>query len=498
MNLKSVEKPEVNTAVLEIEVTADEFEVGLDQAYRKARHDITVPGFRKGKAPRKVIEAAYGAGVFYEDAVNLTFPKAYAEAVVEAKLDPVDQPNVELVEFPTNSGYVFKATVTLYPEITLGEYKGLSAERKVTEVTDADIDREIERLRERNARLESADKAVENGDVAVIDFEGFVDGVPFEGGKAEKYNLYVGSGSFVPGFEDQVVGMKEGEEKDINITFPEGYNEELGGKDAVFKVKVHDVKQKILPDLDDEFVKDVSEFDTLDQLRDNARKKMTETAEAAADEDFINSIMDKIVDNASVELPKVLVENQMDLMMNEQEMMLQQQGMSMEKFAEMVGQTVEQIRESARPTAEKAVKTELALNRIAELENLEVSDEELEEEYKQMADMYKVDADTVKKSIRAEDLRASLLRRKAQTFVRDNSIATEPKPVETETDSDTKAEKKDASAKKPATKKPAAKKTAKSTTAKSGTKKPTDNADIDTATEAETKTNTEADTETKG
>ncbi|MGI5970738.1 MAG: trigger factor, partial [Oscillospiraceae bacterium] len=249
MKLKSIEKTEANTAVLYIEVGADEFEEGINESYKKNRHEITVQGFRKGRAPRKVIEAVYGPSVFYEDAINFTYPKAYAEAVVEAGIEPVDRPHVEIDSFPTAEGYTFKATVTVYPEVKLGEYKGLKASKKAREVTDEDIDAEIERLRERNSRLQTAEREARDGDVAIIDFQGFHEGEPFEGGKAEKYNLTLGSGSFIPGFEEQVVGMKAGEEKDVNVTFPEDFSEKFGGKDVVFKVKLHEVKEKLLPEV---------------------------------------------------------------------------------------------------------------------------------------------------------------------------------------------------------------------------------------------------------
>lgn len=430
MVLKSMEKPEVNTAVLVIDVTVEEFESGLDQAYRKNRHEITVPGFRKGRAPRKVIEANYGTSFFYDDAINFTYPKAYAEAVVEAELNPVDNPQVELVEFFEAGGYSFKATVTLYPEIKIGKYKGLTAERSVAPVTAEEIDAEIEKLRDRNARMESAGRAVQDGDIAVIDFEGFLEGVAFEGGKAEKYNLDIGSGNFIPGFEEQLIGMSAGEEKEINVTFPEDYNEELGGKEVVFKIKLHEVKEKILPELDDEFAKDVSEFDTMDQLRENAEKQMALSREVAADDAFINSLLGQVIEDSEAEVPKVLIDNQIEMMLQDQDMRLKQQGISLEQYVEMLGQTMDMVRDSARPSAERYVKTEIALNRIAELEEVEVSEEELEAEYKAFAEMYGAEIDIVKKSIKEEDIRPLVLRRKAENIIKDSADATEPKPEE--------------------------------------------------------------------
>jgi len=447
MKLRNVEKTEANTAVLTIEVTAEEFEKGLDQAYRKNRKDIQVPGFRKGKAPRKMIEAAYGTSIFYEDGINFTYPQAYGEAVVEADINPVDQPHVELQEFPEEGGYVFTATVTTYPEVTLGTYKGLEAPRKVEEVTEADIDEQLQRLRERNARLVTVEREIQQGDTAVIDFDGSVDGERFKNGQAENYSLEIGSHSFIDTFEDQLVGLKAGDEKAVNVTFPDPYQSpELSGKAAVFQVKVREVKEKQLPELDDDFAQDVSEFDTLEALRNNAREAITAYREKDADDQFVNGLLDQIVENMTVEVPKVLVDNQIDMMVQEQDMMMQQQGMSMEQFAKMTDQTMDIIKESARPSAEKLVKVELALNAIAEQEKLEVTDEDLENEYKAMAEMYKMEADEVKKYVNEADLKSDLLRRKAQEFVKANGVAVEPKEESAE--------------EKPA-KKPAARKTTK-------------------------------------
>jgi trigger factor len=437
MKLKSIEKTEANTAVLYIEVGADEFEEGINESYKKNRHEITVQGFRKGRAPRKVIEAVYGPSVFYEDAINFTYPKAYAEAVVEAGIEPVDRPHVEIDSFPTAEGYTFKATVTVYPEVKLGEYKGLKASKKAREVTDEDIDAEIERLRERNSRLQTAEREARDGDVAIIDFQGFHEGEPFEGGKAEKYNLTLGSGSFIPGFEEQVVGLKAGEEKDVNVTFPEDFSEKFGGKDVVFKVKLHEVKEKLLPEVDDEFAKDVSEFDTLEEMRADLKDKMTKAREKEADNAFMNSIMEQLIESTQVELPKVLVDNQIDMMVREQEMMMQQQGLTLEEYAEMVGQTVEQIRESARPVAERIVKLELALNRVAELENIEVSEDEVEEEIGKMAEMYNMEKEQIKKYVRPEDMIPELRRRKAEKLIRENAVIIAEEQAEKEADEET-------------------------------------------------------------
>ena len=478
MKLRNVEKTEANTAVMTIEVTKEEFDKGLDQAYRQGRKDITVPGFRKGKAPRKVIEATYGTSVFYEDGINLTYPQAYAEAVVEANLEPVDHPAVELVEFPEEGGYVFKATVTLYPEVEMGEYKGLKAERKVEAVTEEDINKELDALRERNARLVTVEREAKLGDTVVIDFKGLLDGVAFDNGSAENYSLALGSGSFIPGFEEQIVGMKAGETKNIDITFPEDYpSKELAGKAVVFEIKLHEVKEKILPELDDDFAQDVSEFDTLDALKENAKKVMTKQRELEADTDFLTAIMDQVLDGMKVDVPKCLVDNQIDMMVQDQDMMLQQQGLSMEKYAEMMGQTMDIIKEGARPTAEKMVKTELALNKVAELENVEVTDEDIENEFKMLADTYKMEVDQVKSIVKAEDITNDIRRRKAQQIIRDASVvAKKRKPAAKKTAEEPAGE---AAEEKPAAKKTTAKKTT--------TKK----AAAETKTEAEPEAKTE-------
>lgn len=429
MKLRSMEKPEVNKAVLTIEVTAEEFESGMDQAYRKNRHNIDVPGFRKGRAPRKVIEAHYGPSVFYDDAISMTYPKAYAEAVVEAELNPVDNPAVELTEFLDEGGYVFTATVDLYPEVKLGEYKGLKAYREKVSVAAEEVDQEISRLQERNARMEPVDRAAQDGDITVIDFEGFLDGVAFDGGKAEQFNLTLGSGSFIPGFEEQLVGMTAGQEKDINITFPEDYNDELGGKDTVFKVKLHEVKEKILPELDDEFAKDVSEFDALDELRADIEKQMLAAKETNAEDVFINDLLLQAAENAEIEVPKIIIDNQVDMMVQEQDMRIQQQqGMTIQQYVDMLGQDMDAVKDGARPSAERIVRTELMLNQVAEAEKLEVSDEEVEEEFSEMAKAYNIDVETVKKSIKVEDIKPNLMRRKAEKLIVDNAVALDEKP----------------------------------------------------------------------
>ena len=416
MKVTSVEKKEKSTVELTIQVEADVFEAAIQQAYLKNRTKINVPGFRKGKAPRKIIEGMYGTGVFYEDAIEATYPAAYAEAVKEQGLDDVGYPHVELVE-AGKDGYTFKALVSVRPEVKLGEYKGLTAPKTEAEVTDADVDAELKPYIDRATRLVSVEREAQNGDTVVIDFEGFDNGVAFEGGKGENYDLKLGSGSFVPGFEEQLVGAKAGEEKDLNITFPEDYHADLAGKAVVFHVKVKEVKESQVPEVDDEFAKDVSEFETLEAFRADLKSKLELRRQTHAQNDFENQVMERLIANMECEIPDGMVDVELDRMMDDYAMQLQNQGISMEDYQKMLGVNGDMIRDSARPDALRRIQTRLALTAVADAENLEVSDEEVEAEINRLAKQYQLEADQVKAAIPAEDLKRDLKMRKASDLV---------------------------------------------------------------------------------
>lgn len=337
MNVKSCENQEKSTVALTVEVSAEEFEAAIEKAYQKLRKKINVPGFRPGKAPRKMIEGMHGAEVFYDEAINIAMPDAYEAAVSEKKLDAVGYPQVELEGEVTKEGFTFKAIVPVYPAVKLGEYKGLSAPKAAVKVTAADVDARLTEMADRNTRLVSVEREAKNGDTTVIDFEGFLDGKPFEGGKGENFNLELGSGSFVPGFEEQVVGMKAEDEKDIDITFPEDYHAELAGKAVVFKVKVHEVKEKDVPTMDDEFAKDVSEFDTLKDLKADIKKKITEERETAANQTFEDNLLQQVAENITVEVPDAMVETQARRFLDNFKMQIQQQGIPYEQYMSMTG-----------------------------------------------------------------------------------------------------------------------------------------------------------------
>ena len=416
MKVTSVEKKEKSTVELTIQVEADVFEAAIQQAYLKNRTKINVPGFRKGKAPRKIIEGMYGTGVFYEDAIEATYPAAYAEAVKEQGLDDVGYPHVELVE-AGKDGYTFKALVSVRPEVKLGEYKGLTAPKTKAEVTDADVDAELKPYIDRATRLVSVEREAQNGDTVVIDFEGFDNGVAFEGGKSENYDLKLGSGSFVPGFEEQLVGAKAGEEKDLNITFPEDYHADLAGKAVVFHVKVKEVKESQVPEVDDEFAKDVSEFETLEAFRADLKSKLELRRQTHAQNDFENQVMERLIANMECEIPDGMVDVELDRMMDDYAMQLQNQGISMKDYQKMLGVNGDMIRDSARPDALRRIQTRLALTAVADAENLEVSDEEVEAEINRLAKQYQLEADQVKAAIPAEDLKRDLKMRKASDLV---------------------------------------------------------------------------------
>lgn len=421
MSLKSCEKVEKSQVVLTIEVGPAEFEAAIEKAYQKMRKKINVPGFRPGKAPRKIIEGMYGAEVFFEEAINIAFPDAYESAVKEQELQVVGYPSVELEGECTKEGFTFKATTPVYPEVTLGQYKGLSAEKEEVKVMAADVNERLKTLQERNTRLVSVERAAKEGDTAVIDFEGFLNGVPFEGGKGENHSLELGSHSFVPGFEEQVVGMKAGEEKDLDITFPEDYHADLAGKAVVFKVKVHEVKEKEVPELDDEFAKDVSEFDTLKDLKADLKKQITEERQKAADRAFEDAVMEKAAEGITAEIPDAMVEGQCRQFLDNFKMQIAQQGIPYEQYMQITGMDEAKLLEDAKEPALRQVKMDLTVAAIIKAENLEATDEEVEAEYQKLAEQYGMDLEMVKKYLTAEQIKDQLVSQKAVAVVVDSA-----------------------------------------------------------------------------
>ena len=432
MSVKSCEKVEKSQVALTIEVGAEEFEAAVEKAYRKLRRKINVPGFRPGRAPRKIIEGMYGAEVFYEEAINIAFPEAYEAAVKEQELQVVGYPAVELVGDATQDGFTFKATAPVYPEVTLGQYKGLSAPKDEVKVTAADVDERVKILQDRNTRLVSVDREAKEGDTAVIDFEGFLEGKPFDGGKGENHSLELGSHSFVPGFEEQVVGMKAGEEKDIDITFPEDYHADLAGKAVVFKVKVHEVKEKEVPALDDEFAKDVSEFDTLKDLKADLKKKITEERQKDADRAFEDALMEQVAEGITADVPDAMVEGQARQFLENFKMQIAQQGIPYDQYMKMTGMDEQKLLEDAKEPALRQVRLDLALAAIIKAENIEVSDEEVEAEFKKMADQYGMELDMVKKYLQADQVKDQVTTQKAIAVVVDSAVATKPEKKDEE------------------------------------------------------------------
>ncbi|MBS5214457.1 MAG: trigger factor [Clostridiales bacterium] len=400
-----VEKLEKNMAKLTIEVSAEDFEKAVQAAYLKNKGRITLPGFRKGKAPRAMIEKMYGAGVFYEDAANALIPEAYAKAADESGLDIVAQPSISVEPIEKGKPFVFTAEVALKPVVTLGEYKGLEVEKKVIEVTEEEVNAAVDREREKNSRMiDIEDRTVENGDIVKLDFDGSVDGVPFQGGKAENYDLTIGSGSFIPGFEEQLIGAAIGEEKDVNVTFPEGYHaKELAGKAAVFKCKVNGIKVKELPEADDEFAKEVSEFETIAEYKEDLKKKLTEQKEKAANAEKQGVVVTKAVENASMEIPDAMVMEQVRRMMDDFARRIQSQGLSMEQYFQFTGTTAATMAEQMKPEALKRIQNSLVLEAIAKTENIEVSEERLDEELAKMAKMYRMEAAKLKEMMSDRD-----------------------------------------------------------------------------------------------
>ncbi len=460
MSVKSCEKIEKSQVALTIEVGAEAFQAAVEKAYRKMRGKINMPGFRPGKAPRKLIERMYGAEVFYEEAINIAFPDAYEEAVKEQELQVVGYPAVELVGDATGDGFTFKAIVPVYPEVTLGEYKGLTAEKEEVKVSAADVDERLKQLSDRNTRLVSVEREAKEGDTAVIDFDGYLDGKPFDGGKGENHSLELGSHSFVPGFEEQVVGMKAGDEKDIDITFPEDYHADLAGKAVVFKVKCHEVKEKEVPEMDDEFAKDVSEFDTLKELKADLKKKISEERQKAADREFEDALMTKVAEGITAEIPDAMVENQARQFVENFKMQITQQGIPYDQYAQMTGITEAKLLEDAKEPALRQVRMDLALAAVIKAENIEASDEEVEDEFKKLAEQYGMDLEMVKKYVQADQVKDQVISRKAVAVVVDSATAVKPEK-KTAKKAAKKAEDKDEAAEGEEKPKKAAKKTAK-------------------------------------
>ena len=427
MIVKSCEKVEKSQVALTIEVSAEEFETALQKAYLKKRKNIRVDGFRAGKAPRKMIEAMYGADVFYNDAIDIAFPEAYEAAVKEQELNIVGYPSVELVgDISKEVGFTVKAIIPVYPEVTLGEYKGLSLEKEEAKASAADVNARLKSMQERNSRLVSVEREAKKGDTAVIDFEGFLDGVAFEGGKGENHSLELGSGAFVPGFEDQVIGMKAGEEKSIDITFPEDYHAELAGKAVVFNVKCNEVKVKEVPELDDEFAKDVSEFDTLKELKADLKKQIQAEKQKAADEAFKDALLDKAAANTTVEIPDAMIEAQARQYVENFKMRLMQNGITFENYAKMIGMDEEKMMAEGQEPAERQVRLDLTLAAIIKAEGFEASEEEVEAEYAKTAAEYDMEVDMVKKYVSEDQIKDQIVTNKAIAAVVDSAVVIKP------------------------------------------------------------------------
>ena len=423
MNLKSTNTVETNKVELEIEVNAADFEVAVEKAYQKAKKKISVPGFRPGKATRKMIEKTYGEGVFYDDAVNSIYPNAIGDAVEEAKLELVDRPDVEVVSISKEDGILLKATCITKPEAQVSNYKGIEVTKTVNDVTDEAIDSEIEKLRQKGMRVITVeDRAAQMGDDVVIDFEGFLDNVAFPGGKADDMTLSLGGGQFIPGFEEKVVGHNIGEEFDIDVTFPEDYqSEELAGKPVVFKIKLHEIKAKELPEVDDDFVKDTTEFDTVDELKADLKVKLQEAEQKKADTDVENKIIDTVIENMQCEIPAIMFEHRIDEMVQDFEQRLSSQGMNIEIYLQYTGMEMDSFRKTFAEQAEKQVKLRLALEKIAKIENIVATDEEVEAEFAKLAEQYKMEVEKIKTYIAVEDLKKDIAVGKTVDFVKEQA-----------------------------------------------------------------------------
>ena len=433
MNLIACEKLEKSMVELQFSIDAETFKAAVNNAFKREGKKYAIPGFRKGKAPRHMIEKMYGSDIFHYDAVNDLFPEAYEAAVKEAKIDVVGRPDPEVVSMSEADGVVLKVKVAVKPEVELGEYAGLTVTKEAKNVNEADVDAEVKRMQDRNGRLLTREGAAENGDTVDIDFEGFVDGKAFEGGKAEHYSLVLGSGSFIPGFEDQVVGHSAGEEFDVNVKFPEEYGAaELAGKDATFKIKLHEVKYKELPALDDDFAKDVSEYDTLDELKDSIRNNIKTNLDKQAEQKVENDLMDQVIANMKADIPDAMVDSRIDELVQDFEYRISQQGLKLADYLKYMGMNIEQFRAQFKEQADKQVKMRLAMEAIVAKEGITASDEEFEEEVKRIADAYKMEADKVKSIVDAAAVKADLAINKAIDFVKEkaNVVTAEPKEEE--------------------------------------------------------------------
>ena len=424
MSLKATNNVETNKYELEIEISAEDFEAAIEKAYLKARKNIAMPGFRKGKAPRKLIEKEYGEQVFFEDAVNLLYAPVVNGAVEESGLELVTRPEVEVTEISKENGVKLKATCITKPEVEVKDYKGIEVEKVVNPVTDEDINKQLDALREKNVTVETVDdRAAENGDDVVIDFEGFKDDVAFEGGKAEDFTLSLGSGQFIPGFEDQIVGHNAGEDFDINVTFPDEYQvKELAGAPAVFKIKLKSISKKVMPELDDDMVKDSTEFDTVDEYKADVKKKLEEANEKHADSEVEAKIFDKVIENMTAEIPQVMFDNRVNEMIGELEQRLAPQGISLDLYMQYTGQTIDTVKKAYAEQAEKQVKLRLALEKIAKLENIEVTEDELKAELDKLAEAYKLDVDQIKQFIHDDDLKKDIAVGKAVDLIKDAAV----------------------------------------------------------------------------
>ena len=426
MNVKNIER-NGNQATITIEIDKDLMEKGVNAAYMKARKTIQIPGFRKGKAPRKMIESLYGAHVFYEDGLEEIFPEVYEEAVIKQDIKAVGRPSLTDMDISEDGIVTITISTDVYPEVTLGQYKGLEVEKNEVNVTDEQVQAELDRMAQNVASTETVERAAQMGDTANIDFEGFDNGVAFDGGKGENFDLKLGSGSFVPGFEEQIVGMNVGEEKDIDITFPENYHEGLAGKPVVFHVKLNKVTETIVPAQDDEFAKDVSEFDTLDELKADIRSKAAEAAEKQANSAFEQACVEKAAENTTVDMPKALIEAELDTQMERFGYQLQMSGYSMEAYAKMMGGDVATMRNAFRPAAEKQAKINVTLEKIGEVENIAVSEDEINAELESLASQYQLELEKVKSMVPVEEITASLKTRKAVKVIVDSAVAVAPK-----------------------------------------------------------------------